>query len=94
VTSMNGNGPLLPQNHLRFGRGATHFATDFGDLYSITPVSLIGNGHHPHIEVRFQHGLRIDVQPDVLADLYRQIPAALAKLPFAIDGIHDAVGEQ
>jgi hypothetical protein len=78
-------------NRLRFGRGSTHFSTDFGELYSVTPVNLIGEGHSPHLEIRSSYGLRLDVSAKWLAELVRRAPEALAKLP-VIPDMHDAVG--
>lgn len=77
-------------NHIHYGHGPTHFADDFGELYSITPVNLVGEGHVAHLEIRSRYGLRLDVSAEWLTALVRQAPAALAKLPLIPD-VHDAV---
>jgi len=82
---------LHPPNHLRYQREAVHFSGDFGDLHSITPRNLVGEGHTAYLEIRTCHGLRLDVTPQWLIDLVRQAPEALAKMPF-IPEVHDAVG--
>jgi hypothetical protein len=81
-------------NHIRFQHGSTHFAETFGGLYSITPICLTGDGHTPHLEIRTQFGLRMDVTPSFFAALLRDGRKALDKLPLALraDDIHDAVG--
>jgi hypothetical protein len=80
-----------PSNHLRFQRESVHFSGDFGDLHSITPRNLVGEGHSTYLEIRTCYGLRLDVTPEWLAALVRQAPAALAKLPY-LPEVHDAVG--
>lgn len=73
--------PPLRPNSIHFHHGTTNFSEHFGGICSVDPVSLTGGGHHPHIEVRCQYGLRLDFDPDMFAELLRQGPAALAKFP-------------
>jgi len=90
--NINSHPDHLP-NHLRYNNGTTHFADDFGELHSITPICLTGAQHHPHLEIRSMYGLRLDVSAEWLTALVREAPAALAKMPLTPD-IHDAVGEE
>lgn len=78
-------------NHVHYHDGSTHFGDTFGGLHSVTPVSLTGNGHNAHIEVRTLFGLRLDLTPGFFAALLRDGPAALAKLPM-VPACDDAVG--
>jgi hypothetical protein len=87
--TLNGHPDHLP-NHLRYQHGTTRFSDDFGALHSVTPVSLIGPGHTPHLEIRSCYGLRLDVSAAWLSELVRLAPEALAKLPFIPD-VHDAI---
>lgn len=79
-------------HHLRYQHGSTHFSDDFGAFHSVTPINLIGEGHTAHLEIRSCYGLRLDVSAQWLTELVRQAPAALAKMPFIPEQIHDAVG--
>lgn len=90
--SLNGQHPYRP-NSLHYTHDST-FGASFGTVHSVTPVSLSGLGHTPRVEVRFKHGLRIDFTPEVVVELARRFPEALAQLNFVPD-IHDAtVGDQ
>jgi hypothetical protein len=90
--SLNGSQLHLP-NALHFNHGTCHFSEHFGGIYSITPRCLTGEGHVASVQVRFTFGLRLDFSPEVFAELIRQGPAALAKMPYLPD-VHDAVGEE
>lgn len=76
---------------MRFNHGTTHFSDHFGPLHSVTPINLPGEGHVPHIELRFMYGARLDLIPETFAQILRAGPAALAKLPLIPD-VHEAVG--
>lgn len=70
--------------------GDTHFAHHFGDVASVTPICLPGNGHTPHVDVRFSGSVRLEFSPETLAELCRRGVEALAMLPFIPD-VHDAI---
>lgn len=53
----------------------------FGEVRSVTPVNLPGNGHHPHIRVRYRGGLTVDYSPAAATELARRFPEALAHMP-------------
>jgi len=95
--SLNGQQPSAEDvdrpNHVRFHHSTTHFSETFGGLYSVDAICLDGEGHTPHVEVRWRFGLRLDFDPEDLLDLYNEIPRALAKLKVPLgDVLHDAVG--
>lgn len=73
---------FLVRNH----DGMTTF--HFGKLHSITPNSLCKT---PHIEVHFVGGVRVELTPETAAELARDIPGVLARLPF-IPELWDAAG--
>ena len=74
-------------NHLvRNHEGLTSF--HFGGLHSVVPNSL---SPHPHVDVRFCGGVKVELTPETAADLARRLPEALAALPF-IPEPHDYVG--
>lgn len=85
----------LHYRHTEYTPGHSYeqkFDTQFGGLCRVTPISIPGLGHDPHIECRFRYGLRLDLSPEEVVELLRQLPEALAKLPY-LPELNDAVAE-
>lgn len=78
---------LLPNHLVRTHAGMTSFR--FGRVHSVIPNSLCP---HPHIEARFIGGLLVELEKRTAEDLAEQLVAALRKLPFIPEEIHDAIG--
>lgn len=67
-------------NHIRM-TGDILFGAHFGELRSVVPVSIHGNGHEPHIHLGFVGPLDVNITPALAAELVRRLPEALAALP-------------
>ena len=80
-------------NHVKAQRGEITQGFDFGPVRSVTPIHFPGFGHKPHVECRFEGGVRLDVTPQDLVVFIRQATEALAKLP-AFPDFSDHVGGQ
>ena len=79
------------QNHVKLQRGEIVTGFDFGPVRSVTPIHFPGFGHKPHVECRFEGGVRMDVTPQDLVAFIRQAQEALAKLPH-VPELSDHVG--
>lgn len=74
-------------NHLvRNHDGYTSF--NFGLLHSVTPMVLCP---HPHVDLRFVGGLKLELTPLTVRALSLQLPGAVVRLGFIPD-VHDAIG--
>jgi hypothetical protein len=60
--------------------GDRTYSQRFGGLYSLTPVSIPGAGHHAHLTLRFVGDLRVDLDPATALALAQQLPDALKRL--------------
>jgi hypothetical protein len=61
--------------------GDRTFGSRFGSLVSCRPVNLAGIGHHPHIEARFQFGIRLELDQATAAEFARQLAESVKALP-------------
>ena len=77
-------------NHIHLN-GDVLVGASFGALSSVTPIVLGGNGHHPHVAVRFRYGLCLELDAATAIELARRLPESVAQLPFIPD-VHDAAG--
>lgn len=73
--------------------GDVSVGASFGVLYSVTPICLPGEGHHPHVKVRFSYGLSICLDAYTATELARRLPESLKQLPLIPD-CHDAILDQ
>ncbi|CAA0129274.1 Uncharacterised protein [Mycolicibacterium vanbaalenii] len=73
--------------------GDVTVGTHFGPVQSVTPICIEGQGHRPHVDVRFAGGLRLELDQAAVVELARRFPEALARLPFLPD-VHDACLDQ
>ena len=80
-------------NHVKLQRGEIVTGFAFGPVRSVQPIHFPGFGHKPHVECRFEGGVRVDLTPQDLVALIRQATEALAKLP-AVPDFSDHVGGQ
>lgn len=53
----------------------------FGEIQTMTPVILPGEGHRPVIKVRLKGGLSLDFSPATAAELARRLVDALRFMP-------------
>lgn len=71
-------------NHLRL-TGDTRVGHSFGPLSAVTPIVLPGEGHRPHINLRFRGSVSIDLDKGTAAEIVRDLPAAI----IALGVVHD-----
>lgn len=68
-------------NHFRRSTDKSGDWAQFGTIHSLTPICIPGEGHHPHIRIRFRGGVTVDLDTATAAELARRLPAALAFMP-------------
>lgn len=73
--------------------GDVTFGSRFGGLVNCHPVNLAGQGHTPHIEARFQYGIRLEFDRATASEFARALTESVNALPFLASDIHDAVLE-
>ena len=69
--------------------GDVTFGARFAGLVSCRPVNLAGIGHQPHVEARFLHGVRLELDRQTASDLAQALTRSVASLPLIPD-LHDA----
>lgn len=68
-------------NHIRVS-GERTFGSPFGEVCAVTPTAHVhGQGHTPHLQVRFIGGLCITLTPSTAAALLSLLPKALQGMP-------------
>ena len=68
-------------NHIKLQLGEVVNGFPFGEVRSVTPIHFAGTGHKPHLEARFDGGVRIDLTPEAVVAFIQHAQRALAKLP-------------
>jgi len=73
--------------HLHGGVVSDHtFGAGFGHLLSCKPVVITGLGHIPHIEAKFQHGIRLEFDRATASEFARALTECVGALPVAVNG--------
>jgi hypothetical protein len=72
-------------NHFRRTGDLSGGWARFGNICSITPVNLPGEGHHAKIAIRFKGGVTVELDAAAADELARRLPAVLAFLPVVPD---------
>lgn len=65
--------------------GDVTFGCRFAGLVSCRPVNLAGIGHNPHVEARFLHGLRLELDRQTASEFARALTDSVNALPPVVD---------